>query len=62
MACSISIWITQAVGGVKKVTLPFTGNPSDLKDTFKETVHLYLIRNLLHGICFIHEPLYVYQL
>ncbi|KAK9918349.1 hypothetical protein WJX75_003397 [Coccomyxa subellipsoidea] len=24
MACSISIWITQALGGVKKVTLPFT--------------------------------------
>ena len=25
MACSISIWITQAVGGIKKVSLPFTG-------------------------------------
>jgi hypothetical protein len=25
MACSVSIWITQAVGGVKKVKLPLTG-------------------------------------
>lgn len=25
MACSISIWITQALGGVKKVALPLTG-------------------------------------
>ena len=24
-ACSVSIWTTQALGGVKKVTLPFAG-------------------------------------
>ena len=27
IACSVSIWVTQTFGGVKRVTLPFSGDP-----------------------------------
>ena len=27
IACSLSIWVTQTFGGVKRVTLPFSGDP-----------------------------------